>query len=94
VPPISHILSTIFGPDLVGALTDGVSEVGDSPSLAANPLGGTDWGSRTGFSVRYGTWAGSGLLGAEAEKNKAEQAGPEEQASAQCGYPDLTSPFV
>ena len=58
--------------------SDGIREAGDSPD----------------FSGRYGTWAGSGLLGAEAEKNKAEQADPEEHASAQCGYPDLTSLFA
>jgi len=58
--------------------SDGIREAGDSPD----------------FSGRYGTWAGSGLLGAEAEKDQAKQAGPEEQASAQCGDPDLTSTFV
>jgi hypothetical protein len=79
---------------LVGALTDGVREVRDSPSFAANPFGGIASKGRPDFSFRYGTGAGSGLLGAAAEKNKAEQAGPEEQASAQRGDPDLTSPFV
>jgi len=57
----------------------------------SRPPGGR---GRPDFSVRYGTWAGSGLLGAEAEKDQAKEAGPEEQASAQCGDPDLTSTFV
>jgi hypothetical protein len=38
--PISHILSTIFCPDQVGALADGFREVRESPSFAANPIGG------------------------------------------------------
>jgi hypothetical protein len=38
IPPIFHIPSTIFCPDLVGVLTDGFREVGDYSE----------------FSVRYG----------------------------------------
>jgi len=38
--PISDILSTIFCPDLVGALADGVREVGDYPPSRLAPFVG------------------------------------------------------
>jgi hypothetical protein len=48
--PISELRSSAAE----AAPADGVRKVGDSPSFAANPFGGTASEGRPDFSVRYG----------------------------------------
>ena len=47
--PISDILSTIFCPDLVGALADGVREVGDYPPSRLAPFVGHRFAGQAPF---------------------------------------------
>gem|GEM_PF-3629579 len=46
-------ISDLRSPAAKAALADGVREVGDVPSFAANPFGGTASEGRPDFSVRY-----------------------------------------
>ena len=46
-------ISDLPSPAAEAALADGVREVGDSPSFAANPFGGTASEGRPDFSDRY-----------------------------------------